>query len=226
MQSASHDVNTLIGDVVLHSRLRVNSKLNSLVYRATETAVVLSSIDVVGVVFGVVDVILGTIAAQALGSDLELTATIAKRQKAEHAEEKTDGLRRDRLDGTDVNGLGVVAKPVTEVYAGNHHLVELLASHGTSHDKLEKGVLDITMTPCWFTNITVRSRSDCQFPSQQSGELTILTLNFGDASNITSSEGESGTNEKIEDDYPQNKRIGFGESHDCGFLDVSRTPKY
>jgi len=104
----SHDANVLIGDIVLHTRLLVDGELNTLVNRATESTVVLSSILVVGIVLGVVDVVLGTVAAKAISCDLELAGAIAKSHEAQDAEQQPDSLGGNCLDSADVDGLGII----------------------------------------------------------------------------------------------------------------------
>lgn len=87
------------------------------------------------------------VAAQTLSSDLELARAIAEGQEAKDAEQKADGLGRHRLDGSDINSLGVVTEPVTKIGAGNHELVELLATDGSGHQDLEEGVFNVSMAP-------------------------------------------------------------------------------
>jgi hypothetical protein len=43
----------------------------------------------------------------------------------------------------------VVSQPVSKVDAGNHQLVELLATGHTGHEKLKEGVFNVAMAPCW-----------------------------------------------------------------------------
>ncbi|KIH89564.1 hypothetical protein SPBR_06515 [Sporothrix brasiliensis 5110] len=144
---AGHDASTLVGNVVLHARVGVDGELDALVHGAAEARVVAAGVEVVGIVLGVVDVVFGAVGAQALGGDLEFAGAIAKRQEAQDAEQQANGLGRDGLDGTDVNGLAVVAEPVAKVHAHDSELVELLAAHGTGHEQLQQRVLDVAMPP-------------------------------------------------------------------------------
>lgn len=134
MFTGGHDARAFVGDVVLHAGLGVNGELSLLVDGPTEASVVLAGIaGAVAISLGVVNVVLGTVGSckgvlvhctlssgkeghtEALGGDFELLASIAKGHEAKNAEEQTDGLRGHRLDGSDIDGLGVVSQPVTEV---------------------------------------------------------------------------------------------------------------
>lgn len=53
---AGHNPGPLVGNVVLQTRLLINSQLDALIHGATKPAVVLGGILVIGVVLGVVDV--------------------------------------------------------------------------------------------------------------------------------------------------------------------------
>lgn len=57
MQSARHDVSTLVRDVVFHACLWIYRQLNLLVDGTPQAAVILASILIVGVVLGVVNVV-------------------------------------------------------------------------------------------------------------------------------------------------------------------------
>jgi hypothetical protein len=52
------------------------------------------------------------------------------------------------------------------------------------------------------------------------GLLTVLAFNLGDASNVTSTESESGLHKQEEGDEPEQEREWFNGSHDCGFASV------
>lgn len=143
----SHDVIRLGGNVALHSAALVNGELGLLVDGASEAVVVLGGVDIVGIVLGVVDVVLGAVAADAVGGDLELAGAVAKGHEAEDAEEQADGLGGDGLDGADVDGLGVVAEPVAKVNAGDHDFAKLFAVEGLGHGNGEEGILNVTVTP-------------------------------------------------------------------------------
>lgn len=147
MERRSHDIGTLVGNVVLHSSLPVDRELDALIYGTAQSSVVLAGILVISIVLGIVDMIFRSVAAEALGGDLELLRTIAKTQEAKNAKEKSDSFGRNRLDRADIDGLRVISKPVAEVDTRDHKLVELLASNGSCHQDRKKGILDIAMTP-------------------------------------------------------------------------------
>jgi hypothetical protein len=129
--SGSHDASTFIRNVVLHASLGINRQLSFFIDGPSETLVIVTSIDVVGVVLGVVDVILRAVAAKSLGGNLELAGTVAKGHETKNTEKEADGLSRHRLDGTNIDGLRIVPKPVSEIDTRNVDLVELLAIEGT-----------------------------------------------------------------------------------------------
>ena len=192
MQRRGHDVDILIRNVILHARLGVDAELDLLVHGAAQTTVVLRRIFVIGIVLGVVDVVLGAVAAQTVGRDLELAAAIAKGEEAEDAEEQTDGLSRDALDRADVDGLGVVAEPVAKVDAGDHDLVKLLATNRAGHHDLEESIFDIAVAP-------------------------VLALDTRDAGNVTSSESKSGLGKVVQHNESEEEGEWLDASHDCGF---------
>jgi hypothetical protein len=105
VQSGGHDARLLVGNVVLQAGAGINGQLHALVDRAPKSAVVLCSVEVVGIVLGVVDVVLGAVAAQAVCGDLELARAIAKGHEAQDPEEDADGFGGDVLDGADVDCL-------------------------------------------------------------------------------------------------------------------------
>jgi hypothetical protein len=76
---------------------------------------------------GVVDVLLGPVAAKAVASNLKLLGAIAKAHEAQHPEQNADSLGRHHLDGADVDSLRVVAQPIAKVDTLDVHLAELLA---------------------------------------------------------------------------------------------------
>ena len=126
----SHATGTLVCNVVLHACLGIDRQLSFFVDWASKALIVLTSINVLGVILGVVDVVLGTVAAQSFGSDLELARAVAEGHETENAEQKANGLSRNRLDSTDIDSLGIVSKPVSEVDTRDVDLVELLAVEG------------------------------------------------------------------------------------------------
>jgi hypothetical protein len=105
MQSGGHDARLLVGNVVLQAGAGINGQLHALIDRAPEPAVVLCGVEVVGIVLGVVDVVLGAVAAQAVCGDLELARAIAKGHEAQDPEKDADGFGGDVLDGADIDCL-------------------------------------------------------------------------------------------------------------------------
>ena len=142
-----HDISTLVCNVVLHARFLVNGKLSTLIDRTAESPVVLAGILVLGIVLGIVDMVFGTVATKTIGCNLKLAGAEAEGQEAQDTKEQADGLCGNSLDGTDIDGLGVVAKPIAKVDAGNHQLVELLATKGASHGQGKESIFDITVAP-------------------------------------------------------------------------------
>lgn len=169
---------------------------------------VLSGIDVVGVVFGVVDVLLGAVASKSLTCDFEFAGTcnvvltvavcallnkwfltISKAHEAKHPEQKPDSVGADILDSANIDSLRVVTKPVAKVDTLDVELGELLvAADDTSGQKSEEGVFDIAMTP-------------------------VLALDLARSSNVTSAESVGGTSEENEGDKDEGEEDGWLESH-------------
>lgn len=58
---------------------------------------------------------LRTIASQSLGGHFKLARAVAKGHEAQHPEKDTNGLGTDILDGANIDGLAIIAKPVAEV---------------------------------------------------------------------------------------------------------------
>lgn len=91
---------------------------------------------------------LWSVTAQPLSGNFELAGPITKGEEAKNAQEKTDGLGRNGFDSSNIDGLGVVAEPVTKVGSRHHELVELLATCTPGHCYLKEGVRYITVAPC------------------------------------------------------------------------------
>lgn len=92
--------------------------------------------------------VLRAVGTETVRSNFEFLGAVAKGQETEDAEKKSDGLGRDRLDGSNIDGLGVVAEPVSKVDTGDSKLVKLLAAGGTSQEEREEGVLNVAVAPC------------------------------------------------------------------------------
>lgn len=57
MQRAGHDIDSLIRNVVLHSRLGVDGQLNTLVHRTTKSAIILTSVLVLRIPQRIINVV-------------------------------------------------------------------------------------------------------------------------------------------------------------------------
>lgn len=184
--SGSHDIGPFVRNVIFHARLGIDGQLSRFINGPSKAAVILPSILVVGVVFGVVNVIFRAIAPKTVSSNLEFARTIAKGQETENAKEESDGFGRDRLDSADVDGLRIVSEPVAKVNSRDHDLVEFLMLHGTSHGQCEEGIFDITVSPCMrATELARRGSGNDAVPVWST--RTILALDFGSGSNVSSS---------------------------------------
>jgi hypothetical protein len=169
--------------------------------------VVLPGIDVVGVVFGVVDVLFGAVASKPLTCHLKLAGTcsvvlasavyeaemssltITKAHESKHPEQKPDSVGTDILDSANIDSLGVITKPVAKVDTLDIKLGELLvAADDTGSQESKKGIFDIAMTP-------------------------VLTLDLARTSNVTSAESVSRTGKENEGDKEDGKEDGWLESH-------------
>jgi len=111
------------GNVVLQAGSLVDAQFSLFVNWGTQSAVVLAGVFVVGVVLGVINVLLkvelagfcrwsgvgsahlGAVAAQSLGSDLELASAIAKGEETKDPQQDADGLSRDVLGGANIDSL-------------------------------------------------------------------------------------------------------------------------
>lgn len=192
VERTGHDVRVLIGNVVFHSGFLVDGQFNALVDGASQAFVVLGSILVVGVVFGVVDVVyvaspgwlaksasyshthnagrctFWSVTAQTIRGHFELARSVAECKEAQNAQKQTDSLCRDGLDGSDIDGLGVVAQPIAKVDSGNHELVEFLAASRSGQCDLEKRICDVTVAPC-----DTRHQSDNETPTGETGRIDL-----------------------------------------------------
>jgi hypothetical protein len=169
--------------------------------------VVLPGVDVVGVVFGVVDVFFGAVTSKPFACDLEFAGTcdvvltgavyftemipltISKAHEPKHPEQKPDSVGTDILDSTNIDSLRVITKPVAKVDTLDIELGKLLvATNDASGQKSKEGVLDITMTP-------------------------VLALDLARSSNVTSAESVGGTSEENKGDKEDGEEDGRLESH-------------
>ena len=74
---------TVIGNVILHACVRIDHEL-LLLYRPSETRIVLPRVLVVGIVLWVVNMLLGAVHAQSLLGDLEFSGGVTKGQEAQN----------------------------------------------------------------------------------------------------------------------------------------------
>lgn len=129
----------LVGDVVLHAGAGINLGLDGH-DGPTEARVELLSVDSLGVAQGVVNVLLGTVDTEAVAGDLELIGGIAKGHEGENPYNDAQGLGIDALEGTDVEGLGIITEEVAEVDSLDEHGRPLLA---VEEGNGGEGILDI-----------------------------------------------------------------------------------
>ncbi len=148
MLGRCHNVIRFGGDVFLHAISLVDGEFGILVDGASEAVVVLTGVDIVGIILGVVNVVFGTVAAESIGGDFKLGGAVAKGHEAKNAEEQTDCFGGNSLDSTDIDGLGVVAKPVAKVDTRDHELAELFAVEGLCHGNGEQRIFNIAVAPC------------------------------------------------------------------------------
>lgn len=215
-----HDAGALVGNVVLHARVRVDAELRLLVDGPAQAAVVAARVLIVGVVLRVVDVVLGPVAAEPVGRHLELPRAVAKGQEAEDAQQQPDRLGRHRLDRAHVDCLRVVAQPVAKVDARDVELAELLAAGRARHHDLEEDILNVTMAPWdWearFGPVSTFSYNQCvaRWPGYfTDAALTVLSLDFGDGSNVSGSKGMGRTGPEKEDKESHAEVEWFDREH-------------
>ncbi len=79
-----------IGNVILHASVHVNLKFD-LLDRSPKTRIILSCIFVIGVVFGVVNMLLRPVDAQTFFRDLKFLSGITKGQKTQDPDLETSG---------------------------------------------------------------------------------------------------------------------------------------
>jgi len=105
MLGRGHNAGTFVCNVVLHASLLIDGQFNTFVDRGTKSSVILRGIFVIGIIFGVVNVVFGAIAAKTLSCDFEFLCTKSEGHESENPKEDTDGLCRNILYGTDVDCL-------------------------------------------------------------------------------------------------------------------------
>jgi len=170
--------------------------------------VVLSGIDVVGVIFGVVNVFFGAVTSKPLACDLEFAGTcdavltfavyvhtettsltISEAHKSKNPEQKPDSVGTDILDSANIDSLRVITKPVAKVDTLDIELRELLVTaDDASSQESKESVFDISMTP-------------------------VLTFDLARASNVTSAKSVGRTGEENEGDKEDGEEDGWLESH-------------
>jgi hypothetical protein len=95
---------------------------------------------------GVVNVLLGAVAAQPVPGDFKLLRPVAKGHEAQDPQQDADRLGRHHLHSAHVNRLRVVAQPVAKVDALHVHLAELLARLAGDEQR-EQRVLNVAVAP-------------------------------------------------------------------------------
>lgn len=97
----------LVGNVILHTRLGIDSEFLWL-DRTAKALIELSSILIVGIVLWVVNVLLGTVDAETLISNFKFTGSIAKAHEGENPDQDADGASRNTFESTNVDSLAVI----------------------------------------------------------------------------------------------------------------------
>jgi hypothetical protein len=108
---------------VLEAGALVNAQFAALINRSSEAAIVVSRVEIVGIVLKgeymsmdpvvnaylrVIDMLLRTVASKAVPGHLELLGTISKAHEAEYPEQDTNCLSGHSLDSANVDGLRIV----------------------------------------------------------------------------------------------------------------------
>ena len=106
VQSRGHDAGSFVCNVILHSRLGINSQLDTLVDRSSKSPIVLCRILVVCIVFGIIDVVFRTVATKSFSCHFEFLCAETESHETEDPEEDSNSLRRDVFDGTNIDSLG------------------------------------------------------------------------------------------------------------------------
>ena len=109
----------------------------------------------------VVDVLLGSVRAQAFRCDLELSSGVAERHESKDPDKNADGVGLDALESADIDSLRVITQPVAKVNAFDHHAGPLVTLK--TSDLLEH-IFDVAMAP-------------------------VVALNLGDGGDVTCTEG-------------------------------------
>lgn len=161
----------LVRNVILHAGGGVDGKLGGVDGR-TKTGVVDAGIEVIGVIFGVVDVFFGAVDTEPLGSDLKLSRSISESHERENPDQDADSARWDTLQSTNVQSLGVITKPVAKVHALNHLRGPFLAA---KEGEREESVFDVAVTK-------------------------VAAFDFGDGGDVAGAEGKGGFGEEEEGD--------------------------
>jgi hypothetical protein len=103
------DASILRSNIVLETGPLVNTQLTAFVNWSTKAAIVLAGIEIVSVVFGIVDVLFWAVAAETFSSDFELLCSETEAQKAENPQQETDRFCADHLDRAYIYSLRVIS---------------------------------------------------------------------------------------------------------------------
>lgn len=87
---------------------------------------------------------LGSINPQSLARDFKLARSIAEAHKGQDPHKYTNDLGLDTLEGTHVNGLAVVAKPVAKIDTLDHNRAPFVALQMRD---CRKYILNVSMPP-------------------------------------------------------------------------------
>ena len=94
-----------ISSQVVLTSLRVDTQLSTLINRSSKSAIILSCIEVVCIVLGIVDMLFRSVAPQSFLGNLKLRRTIAKAHETEDPKQQADRFCTDILDCSYVDGL-------------------------------------------------------------------------------------------------------------------------
>lgn len=183
-------------NVPLQARSLVNTQLPPLVDWASQAAVILTGVQVVGVVFRVVNVLFRAVAAESLAGDLELAGAVSEAHESQNPQQKSDCLSRDILDGAHVDSLAVISQPIAKVRSLDIQLAELLSTKGAGGEEGEEGVFDVAVTP-------------------------VDAFDLGGAADVSSAKGQGGAGVEDEGEGENGQPAAHSEDHVGGGLLLS-----
>jgi hypothetical protein len=134
----------------------------AMIYTATATAMATITD------LGVVNVLLGPIAAQPIAGDFKLLGAVSKRHEAQDPEQDADSLCRHHLHRTHVDGLRVITQPVAKIDPLHIHLAELLARPAGDEEGKQR-VFNVTMAPVLALDGTQARNVSCTESCRRAG---------------------------------------------------------